>query len=82
MARTDDPRNIEPFLGKVARTALLGRVQDVSEALPITQPQLPASGTAVLRALQQSRDLHGACAVFCHGAAGSVASIGIGARRA
>ena len=49
--------NIEPFLGTVAWSALSGRVQDVSDALPITQPPLPASGTAVLRALQQSRDL-------------------------
>ena len=57
IARTDDQRNIEAFLGKVAWTALLGRVQDVSEALPITQPPLPASGTAVLRALRQPGDL-------------------------
>jgi uncharacterized RDD family membrane protein YckC len=57
ITQADDKQNIKAFLSKVAWTALLGRVQHVSEALPITQPPLPPSGTAVLRALRQPGDL-------------------------
>ena len=42
---------VQAFLGSVAWSALLGRVQGAADALPIVEPPLPPSATALLRVL-------------------------------
>ena len=46
------PSRVHAFLGSVAWSALLGRVQRAADPLPMTQPPLPSSGMTLLRALR------------------------------
>jgi uncharacterized RDD family membrane protein YckC len=55
---TEEARSVNAFLGNVAWSALAGHAQRASDVLPITEPPLPQSGTAVLRALRQSSREH------------------------